>query len=88
MTIYRTIIYKVTTDVIGLDVEQNNGFKTEWETNHKSSAVPISEIVIAQTAYLQDKMFDDLEDLVTEPLDWGDVKYVETDNKYAIYLVT
>lgn len=81
--IYRTTIYKDTTDVVGIDIGQNNADKTDFETNYKSQAVTITDVAIGEDDIISDLSFTAFKTKVTS---WTNVQYVENTKKYVIYL--
>lgn len=90
MYLYKTIIYKIPNEVIGLSGEeiiQHGEDKTDFEANFKSSAVRTDRIVIAETTFEINKTYQEFKSL-TNVLTWGDVKYIEIDGYYSLYLLT
>lgn len=89
MYLYKKVIFIETDKVIGIDVQQNNADKTDWEDNYKSSAVPVNELVIAETTFIVDNItWATFKTLVDTPYTWGDVKYIENSGRYEIYLTS
>lgn len=85
---YKTILYRDTNNVAGLDVSTNNTNLSEYETNHQSSALQISTINFAETTFLIDKTYSEFDALIVSPYAWSDVKEVLTDQRYELYLIT
>lgn len=88
MYLYNTTIYKDTTNVLGLDVTQNNLDKADFETNYKSSVYLISKISILETTVEIDKTYTQFKALIVNPILWSDVKMVEETNHYDLYLLS
>jgi len=61
---------------------------TDFVTNYKSSALEITQITIAQTAFTITKTYTDFKALVATPIDWGDVKFIQVRDNYELYLVS
>ena len=73
----------------GMTWTQANADRTDFETNHKSQAVEINDILINSTTFEQFKNYQDLKakiDGVT--VNWTDVRYVTTSIGYTLYLLT
>jgi len=87
MYIYKNTIYKTNAIVIGLDVAQNTADRIDFETNHKGESLAINNLVISETAFEVDKSYIDFVSLIISPILWSDVKYIETQETYKIYLV-
>lgn len=85
--LYNAIIYKTTDNVVGLDVTQNNLDKTDFETNYKSSCEDITLVNVAATTFEHDETYTDFKAMITGDITWSDVKMVEGDNKYTLYLL-
>src|SRR3989344_5009994 len=81
--IFKTVIYKDTTDTVGLDITQNNIDKTDFETNYKSQATTVNEISSAEALSIATISFADFKIKVGS---WVDVVYSETPKRYDIFL--
>jgi hypothetical protein len=92
MYIYQAIIYKNPSEVLGLTSQgiiDNEANKTAFEgAGKKENALPISELQIAETAFVIEKTYDEFEQLIETPLSWSDVKYRSDDRVYQLFLVT
>lgn len=89
MYLYKTIIYKVPDEVIGLsgaEIIQHGEDKIDFETNFKSSAVKTDRIVIAETTFEINRTYQEFKSLI-HVLSWADVKYIEIDGYYSLYLL-
>lgn len=86
MYLYKTYLFKSGANVIGKPVD-NDTNRTDWENNHKSSAVKVDEVQVATTTFVIDKSYADFEALIADPVTWADVKYVETDKHYELNLL-
>ena len=50
--------------MVGLDTIQNDLDLTDFDDNHKVGAIPITEIVIAETAYEIDNSYTEFDALI------------------------
>jgi hypothetical protein len=85
--VYKTNLYYETDDVAGVPAS-NTADVSDFESNHQSSVVNVDEITFAETSFLMTKSYEDFDDLITTPYDWGDVKCVTDHNSYKLYLIT
>ena len=60
----------------------------DFETNYKSQAKRISEIVIAETTFITSYDFDVFKTLIVTPITWADVKYIDDGFSYELFLTT
>jgi len=86
--LYTTTIYTETDNVIGINVTQNNIDLTDYENNHQSDTVKVTELQIAETTFKSDLSYVDFDALIVAPYDWGDVKEVNGAGSYNLYLIT
>lgn len=86
MNLYTMTLFKSTNNVIGAPSD-NDVNKTDFETNDKSLAVKIDAIEIVETTFIINKTYTQFEALITAPITWADVKYLEDDRKYTCYLI-
>lgn len=86
--LYKTFIYTNTANVIGLDETENATHLADYEGNHQADTISVDDIQIAETTFVTDMEYDNFHDLIVTPFDWGDVREVEKDNHYALYLIT
>jgi hypothetical protein len=84
--LYRTIIYKDTTNVFGIDVAQNNTDKADFENNRKALAMKVSSVELAETTFVTIDSYVTLSARIVSPITWADVKYTE-DGRYDLYLL-
>jgi hypothetical protein len=87
MNLYKTTLFKSTVNVIGAPAD-NDVNKTDFETNDKALASKVSDVMLASTTFIVDKTYVEFEALLTPPLTWADVKYLEDERKYVCYLLT
>ena len=85
--LYKTIIYKDTTNIYSLNITQNNIDKTDFETNRKSSSQSITEIFISETSFITEESYANFTARIISPITWADVKYIENSTKYILYLI-
>ncbi len=85
--LYKTILFINTTNVVGINVSQNNTDKAAFETNGKPTAKKVSGITIGETTFEILKSYTDFVALLLTPLTWASVKYEELPNlKYILYI--
>ena len=87
MYLHQTIIYRVTDNLYGIDITQNNLDKTDYETNHKASVTEVSDITIAETTIRQDVTYAVFEGLMNG-ITWADVLAMTTNNKYVLSILS
>lgn len=86
--LHKVEIFKLTESVIGIDVTQNDADKADFETNYKASAKKIDSLIIAETTFEVEKTYSQLKALIDgTTITWADIKYVETDGGYKLYLL-
>lgn len=88
MYLYKHTIYKITDNVIGLNVTENNTNKTDFETTHKSATDKVTQIDLFETTYIVLKTYTDFEALITGEVTWADVKLIEDSDKYELNLIS
>jgi hypothetical protein len=88
MYIYKTVLYKTTDNVIGVNVSQNNTDKADFENNHKAGATEIDEILIEETSFIFNLTYSQFEGKVATPLTWADVKFIDNASRYELHLVS
>jgi hypothetical protein len=79
---YRTTIYKDTTNVVGLNISQNNSYKTDFETNYKNLTVIITEADFLDTSLNILLNFNQFKLIVTS---WSNVRCLEREDRYEIF---
>jgi hypothetical protein len=87
MNLYMTTLFKSTDNVIGAPAD-NDVNKTDFETNDKPLATKVDEVSLMTTTFIINKTYTQFEALLSPPLTWADVKYIEDDRKYTCYLLT
>jgi len=85
--LYKSVVYKNVDNVASPPTDWATQ-KTEYETNHQADTIKIDEIQVAATTFEINKDFDDFHDMIVSPYDWGDIRELETTNRYELYLVT
>lgn len=86
MYLYHTTIYKETSSIHGLNVSQNNADKADFEDNHKASAIVVDSVDIAETTFTIQDDYTTFSGRITTPIVWSDVKYIEEQGRYVLYL--
>ena len=87
MYLYKTIISK-SQNGTQEELDSFSADKTDFETNYKSQAVKVDEVILAETTYLNDLSYSAFKAKVALPLAWSDVKYVEDNVKYVLNLLS
>jgi len=87
MYLYQTIIYKDVNKVIGAD-PNNDANKADFVNNYKSIAQKIDSIIVAETSFEIDMLYADFKAKIISPITWADVKYIEDNNSYTLYLAS
>lgn len=85
--IYKTSIYHQTDNVVGLP-SSNATDLSDFETNHMGTCLPITGLSVSETSFEIDKTYSEFDALVASPYAWSDVKCMETDKSYVLYLIT
>lgn len=60
----------------------------DFENNYQSSASSIGDIHIDQTIFIVEMSWDNFKNLISTPITWGDVKYIDRGDDYMLYLVS
>lgn len=87
MYIYTTTLYKDTTYVVNASASNDTDL-SDFTTNHKASALAVTEVQVAETSFIIQKTYSDFDALVVSPRSWADVKYLETERSYKLYLIS
>ena len=85
MHLYRTILYKDTSTVIDPPAS-NDTDKTDFENNHKSTAVVSTTVPKITEGPIIKLSYTDFKAKVDGEILWSDVFYVDGDNSYEIFL--
>ncbi|MBI2034264.1 MAG: hypothetical protein HYT11_00855 [Candidatus Levybacteria bacterium] len=92
MYLYKTIIYKIPDEVVGLtdsEIVQHQGDKIDFEANFKVTAVKADEVVLAETTFVIGKTYVEFKNLIDGTLrTWADVKYTEDNSRFTLHLLT
>ena len=88
MYLYRTTLYHDTSKVLNPPAN-NDTDNTDFETNHKSSANAVNEVLVQETTFVSDLSYTDFKDKIDGVnVLWSDVKYIETNNAYVLHIVS
>jgi len=68
--------------------ESNGTDVSDFETNHKSSAVAVTRVLLTDTTIVTEKTYTDFESLITGDIDWGDVVYTSRHGIYGLCLLS
>ena len=85
--LYKTAVYTSTSNVAELPANNATNL-SEYENNHQSSTIKVDGIEIAETTFATDVDYSTFDGYITSPYDWGDVKELELNNRYELYLIT
>lgn len=85
--LYYTPIYIDTTNVSGVPGD-NASNKSDYETNYQSSTGKVDEVTLAATTFVFEQDYDDFKTLVTDPIEWADVKELIRGNRYLLYIIS
>jgi hypothetical protein len=85
--LYKTYLYKDTTRVIPIPPDNTENL-ADFVDNHKSSAFEVDDVILAETVFQCDCSYEDFDAFITDPFDWGDVKYIAKADRYELYLLT
>lgn len=87
--LYHCYIYHDTSNVIGVVPADEAAKVLDFETNYKSPAVKIDDVVINATTFETVKTYTQFKALIDGVnITWGDVKYAKEEKAYDIYLLT
>jgi len=87
--LYKTVLWKDTSKVTGINVAQNDSDKSDFENNNKSTAKLITSVTLATTTYIHENSYTDFDTLIDGvEITWADVKYTENDLKYELNLIS
>ena len=85
--LYKTVLYTDASNVADLSASNATDL-SEYTTNHQSSTVKIDNIELADTTFEVEKTYSNFDSMITDGIDWTDVKELTKDNRYELYLVT
>lgn len=85
--IYKTTLFHQTSDVAGIP-STNTADLLEFMNNHRSEVIDVSGLVVGQISFDLEKSYQDFDDLIVAPIEWGDVKCVVGLKSFDLYLIT
>lgn len=86
--LHKCIVFKITDNVVEVDVAQNSLDKADFETNFKAIAKKIDSLFIAETTFEVIKTYAQFKAIVDgATITWAEVKYTENDGGYRLYLL-
>ena len=85
--LYYSPIYTDTTTVSN-PLTDNATHLTDYEANYQSQVGKVDNVSLAATTFYFPMDFDDFKDLISDPITWADVKELETDNRYVLYIIS
>jgi len=92
MYLYKAVIHKIPTEVIGLtssEIVEHQNNRGDFEANFKSSAVKVDDLILAETTFVINKTYIQFKTLIDGALRvWPDVKFTEDDVRYILNLIT
>ena len=83
--LYRTELLRTNTSV-GKSAT-NDADVTDFETNHKSTAVEVSRVELSETTFVIEDTYAAFEARLVSPVTWADVKYTEDESNYELHLL-
>jgi len=86
--LYRHNILINTENSFGFNASTEASDKTNFETNFKASAVPISSLELGESVFAIEKNYTDFKSLITSPITWADVRYETLAYFYILYLLS
>lgn len=72
----------------GFDTGQEASDKTDFETNFKSTAIPISNFEEGESLFQTEKSYADFKTLIASPITWADVRYQTNSKFYHLLLLS
>lgn len=87
MYLYKTKIYYDTTNVIDAPADNDTNL-SDFNNNHKSSALLVDDVSVAETTFILEKSYSDFDALVSDPITWEDVKYIDDGISYNLFLTS
>lgn len=85
--LYQTHLFRETASVVPIPAD-NTANLADFEDDHKSTALFIDELALAETTFQIDLTYPDFHDLITGEIEWSDVKYIETPTSYRVLLLS
>lgn len=86
--LHKTALFKITNNVAGIDLADNDSAKADFETNYKLQAKKVESLIIAETTFEVEKTYEQLKALIDGvTITWADIKYTETEGGYRLYLL-
>ena len=85
--LYYTALYTDTDGVSGVP-EDNATNLADFEDNHAGDVPHVDDVTVATTTFIFDKSYSDFEDLISDPITWGDVKCYDINNRHLLYIIS
>jgi len=85
--LYKTTVYTDTNNVLAVPANNSTNL-ADYENNHQSNTVKITDLQLADTTFGIDISYSDFDSLVASPYDWTDVREWEHNNRYDLYIIT
>ena len=86
MYLYKAVIYKQPA-TLGVPANTHTADKLDFETNFKTQAAEVTEVLLAETTFVIDKTYTQFKALIVTPVTWSDVKYTDDLQKYILSLL-
>ena len=86
MYLYKTTLFRDTSNVIGAPTS-NTADLADFEANFKATATPVNELVVAETTFYIADTYANFKALISAPLTWADIKYIQRLEKYELFLL-
>jgi len=92
MYLYKKTIYRGYGNIVGLsDAQktQNDADLSDFDTNHKTAATKVDEIIIAETTVITDLSYSQFEGKIDGVnILWSDVKFLQNADRYELNLIS
>jgi hypothetical protein len=87
MYLYKAITYHTTTNVASVPVN-NTTDNADFVNNYKASAIKVDSLELAETTFVTELSYTDFKAEVAQHTSWSNVKYVQNDKSYTLYLIS
>ena len=87
MYLYKTVTYHDTTNVATVPVD-NTTDNSDFVANHKTTAIPVDNIIVSETTFETELSYTDFSALVVGDITWDEVKYITGLRSYQLFLVS
>ena len=86
--LYNTVLYTDKTGVADVPAD-NDANLADFNTNHSADVPVVDDVTIATTTFIFDKTYSDFEAIISDPIEWTDVKCYDTGgNRHILYIIS